>query len=1044
MEPLLRRAVAAAVFDMDGVIADTRELHLRAWTLLFDDELPRISPDQPPFTALDYDRHVDGRSREDGIRTVLGARHAIAAAHDAALVARLAARKQQLFEKLLGTHGAPLNPGADSLIRACRGAGVRIAVATASKNAQRVLGASGLLPLFDAVVDGTDAETMHLGSKPDPALFVEACHRLGVAPSSALLVEDSEAGVAAAAAAGFALVVGIAADARRAAALRRADADVVVSGLAALSVTAPGVLSVSDAAPETWVLGFDGYDPAAEGTRESLCALANGYWGTRGAAEEASADDHHYPGTYLAGVYDAVDDGATAGEEMVNIPNWLPLMLRPADGDWFAVDDADLLDFRQDLDLRQGVLRRRLSFRDDAGRETTVRFRRIVSIADPRLGALQVTIRAANWEGALTIRAGIDTRVRNTSTDTATPETDPRGRVHLVTRACRAPSADTILVETETIASAVRVAVAERTRVYSDEEPVLTDPAFISDDGAAFHEFTVHLRAGHRIVVEKTAGVSTSRDRAIRSPSAAALAAVEHAARFEDLLADHARAWERLWSTFAVSTTPTGGHSVALNLNTFHVLQTLAGADGDLDAGVPARGLHGEAYGGHVFWDELFVYPLFTLRRPEVTRSLLAYRHRRLPAARAAAAESGRAGALFPWQSATTGTDVTPDVLLNPLTGRWMRDNSHLQRHVGLGIAYCAWQFYQTTGDAEYLAEEGGALIIEVARYFASMAEWDDRTDRYSIRGVMGPDEFHDGLPDSPGTGLTDNVYTNVMTAWVLLRAADTVRLLSARPDPSASEALGVSDAEREQWARIAKRLTIVFNADGTLSQFAGYDALAPLDLEPYRQGYPSIGRLDLILDSEGGSTNTYQVSKQPDSLMLLYLFSAEELRELFKHMGYTLDADAIVRTVERYSRTSTYGSTLSNVVHSWLEARRDRRRSWQFLERTLQSDLGDIQGGTTRHGIHLAAMAGSVDLLTRCYSGLETRADMLWFHPQLPDELGSLAYVMIYRSHRLDVAITHESLRITSAEGHADPIRIMVEGQPALLHTGETCTFEL
>ncbi len=590
----------------------------------------------------------------------------------------------------------------------------------------------------------------------------------------------------------------------------------------------------------------------------------------------------------------------------------------------------------------------------------------------------------------------------------------------------------------------MRIALAERTRAYSRGRRIPDASTFAVHRGLVFHELDVEVEEGEPIVVEKVVGVSTSRDRATAAPAAAARATVARADRFAALLRDHAVEWERLWSRFAVGIVPRGEHSRAVNVNTFHVLQTLARADEDVDAGVPARGLHGEGYGGHVFWDELFVYPLLTLRLPALSRSLLGYRYRRLPLAVRTAADAGRSGAQFPWQSATTGEDVTPDALLNPLTGRWIPDHSHLQRHVGLAIAYSVWQFYQTTGDGEYLAEEGASLIVGVARYFASLAEWHDDRGRYSIRGVMGPDEFHDGPPGLPGTGLTDNVYTNVMTAWVLQRAADTVRLLQARPDPAAAETLGVSPDELQRWADVAAHLRIVFNADGTLSQFDGYDALDRIDLERYRARYPTSGRLDLVLDAEGDSTNRYQVSKQPDSLMLFYLLSAEELRELFEHLGYALDADTIVRTVERYSRSSTYGSTLSNVVHSWLEARRDRSRSWQFLERALQSDLADIQGGTTRNGIHLAAMAGSVDLLVRCYTGLETRADALWFHPLLPAQLESLRFEIVYRSHRLSVSITQRAITLASAGGTADPIRVIIQGRGMLLHTGESRVVKL
>ncbi|WP_431247486.1 HAD-IA family hydrolase [Leifsonia xyli] len=1037
MDALLDLPIAGAVLDMDGVLTRTRDLHERAWGLLFDAELPRLLPGTAPFAPLDYERYVDGRSREDGIRTLLTARGLAPERITAELVARLAESKQGLFEHLLASaDGVPLVPGAVDLLRGLRSAGVRIAVATASRNAPAILSRAGLGALVDEVVDGNDALARGLPSKPDPAVFLEACERLGVAPAGSLLVEDSVAGVTAAAAAGFALVVGIAAHPRAAASLRAAGADATVPSPGVLEVTPDARLGRTGPS-DPWVLAYTSYDPAAEGTRESLCTLANAYWGVRGAAEEARADAIHHPGTYLAGVYDTTEDGPGAVEEIVNLPNWLPLLLRVEDGGWLTADATDVVSFRQELDLRQGVLRRSLVFRDADGRETAVRFRRLVSQADTRLGAVQATVTARNWSGRLTIRSGIDVAGQEKG--------PPRG---YVIRDSGQPSGDTLLLAVETVDSGVHVGLAVRTRVYrgdrAEPAPVQAPAPSVADGESLHQELTVELREGETVTVEKVAAVSTSRDRAIRSAPGAAQAAVDRCARFAGLLDEHGRAWERLWADFTVVLRPQSEASIPLHLNTFHLLQTLAGATADLDVGVPARGLHGEAYGGHVFWDELFVYPVLTLRRPAVSRALLAYRHRRLGAARIAAADAGRDGACFPWQSATTGEDVTPHRLFNPLTREWMADNSRLQRHVGLGVAYSAWQFYQLTGDSEYLAEEGAELIVSVARYFASLATWEETTGRFSIAGVMGPDEFHDGPPAHPGAGLTDNVYTNVMTAWVLLRAVDTARILSARPDASASDALGLSPAELERWSYIAKRLRIIFNRDGTLSQFDGYDALEPLPLDEYRERYPSIQRLDLILNAEGDSTNRYQVSKQPDSLMLLYLFSAEELRELLRHMGYPLDADVIVRTVERYSRTSTYGSTLSNVVHSWLEARGDRSRSWQFLERTLQSDMADIQAGTTRQGVHLAAMAGSVDLLTRCYAGLEARADMLWFHPLLPAELEALEFTIVYRAHRLRVAITRTTLTIASAAGFADPVRVIVEGQPVLLHTGETREFEL
>lgn len=803
----------------------------------------------------------------------------------------------------------------------------------------------------------------------------------------------------------------------------------------------------SDAA-DTWVVAFDEYVPAEEGKREALCTLANGYWGTRGAAEEAVADDTHYPGTYFAGVYDVVDwmvgGVAMPDEEMVNAPNWLPVRIRLGGDDWFGLDpleNTDLLEFHQELDVRHGILTRSVAVRDPFGRVTEVRSDRFVSQATPRLAALRVSILPANWSGPVTVRTGIDGRVANSNV----PGHSPGTHRHLRPTVLREQAPDTVLLEAETKRSNVRIATAARTTARLGESEIRPTRRFDADSGGAvMHEFTTDAAVGVPLVIEKVVHVSTSRDRAVLTPAEAAADGIAHAASFDQLLIAHTQAWERLWLEFAVELRPAGKEALALHFNAFHVLQTLNAVDADLDAGVPARGLHGEAYDGHVFWDELFVYPFITLRRPRLTSALLAYRHRRLGAARAAAARAGHDGAMFPWQSGIAGDDVTPRRLFNPLNEQWMPDHSSLQRHVGLAVAFSAWQYYESTGDTQFILQDGADLIIEVARFFASLAVYDPARDRYSIDHVMGPDEFHDGYLDRPGEGVRDNVYTNVMTAWVLRRAIATVDVLRRHPGGLDWKRLDIMPGEPEEWERIARRLTVVFNDDGTLSQFDGYEDLEPIDLDAYRRRYADIGRLDLILNADDDTTNRYQVSKQPDALMLLYLFSAEELRGILADMGYDLPADAVVRTVERYSVTSTYGSTLSNVVHSWLEARRDRARSWGFLTQALRSDLDDIQHGTTRQGVHIAAMAGSVDLVTRCYLGLEMRGDRLWFHPLLPSEIGSVTFHLAYRDQALSVTVTQEELRIISAEGEAAPIRIVVEGMDHELATGDERSFRL
>jgi trehalose/maltose hydrolase-like predicted phosphorylase len=179
-----------------------------------------------------------------------------------------------------------------------------------------------------------------------------------------------------------------------------------------------------------------------------------------------------------------------------------------------------------------------------------------------------------------------------------------------------------------------------------------------------------------------------------------------------------------------------------------------------------------------VFWDELYIYPFLNFRLPDVTRGLLLYRYRRLTEAQAAAREAGYQGAMFPWQSGSDGTEETQIVHLNPLSGQWDPDHSHNQRHVNAAIFYNVWQYYQATDDREFLRDYGAELMLEIARFWASIAHYNPERDRYEIHGVMGPDEFHERYPGAAEGGLRNNAYTNVMVAWIADTAPRVLNLL--------------------------------------------------------------------------------------------------------------------------------------------------------------------------------------------------------------------------------------------------------------------------
>jgi len=424
---------------------------------------------------------------------------------------------------------------------------------------------------------------------------------------------------------------------------------------------------------------------------------------------------------------------------------------------------------------------------------------------------------------------------------------------------------------------------------------------------------------------------------------------------------------------------------------------------------------------------------------PEITRSLLMYRYRRLGEARAAAAAAGYAGAMFPWQSGSDGSEETQTFNLNPRSQHWVPDNSYLQRHVGSAIAHNVWQYFQVTHDVEFLYSYGAELILDIARFWSSIAKFNQARGRFEIHGVLGPDEFHDGYPESTTPGINNNAYTNVMAVWVLCRARDVLDLLPEMRRAELTINLDLTAAEIARWDDISRRMYIPFQDEGIISQFEGYEKLTELDWDAYRARYSNIQRLDLILEGEGDSANRYKLSKQPDTLMLFYLFSAEELTDLFQRMGYTFQSAAIPQNVDYYTNRSSDGSTLSRVVNAWVLARSDRPRSMRFFAQALQSDVADIQDGTTAEGVHLGAMAGTVDIVQRVWTGIEIKDDVLRFNPQLPHDIEHLELRIRYRGHSIELRLDHDTLTLHAHTGAAAPISFLVDAQTYELKSGST-----
>jgi alpha,alpha-trehalase len=789
---------------------------------------------------------------------------------------------------------------------------------------------------------------------------------------------------------------------------------------------------------DPWELTYEGYDPTSERLREALCTVGNGYVATRGCAPESTACDAHYPGTYATGVYNTLVDkvaGRTIeNESLVNLPNWLSLTFRIDGGPWFSVDDAELLSYRQTFDLRHATLTRDLRFRDDVGRITKLTQQRFAAMHEPHLIAMQTTVGAENWSGTLEFRSLLDGTVRNTMVDRYRSLSSS----HLNAPEIDEISPGSVLLRTQTSQSSISIALAARSTAWHDDAPADARYAEVREADRGGHDIQVELSAGRTVSLEKIVSIFTGRDSAISEPASTAQQYLDGAGRYAELHHQHVRAWARLWEQCSVGLSDSTESVRVLRLHLVHLLQTISPHTAELDAGVPARGLHGEAYRGHVFWDSLFVSPVLNLRMPNVSRSLLLYRYRRLPEARRAARRAGYLGAMYPWQSGSDGREVSQELHLNPQSGRWNPDPSARAHHVGLAIAYNTWQHYQVTGDRRFLVDYGAEMLVEIARFWVGLANFDESRGRYTIRGIIGPDEFHSGYPGKEYDGVDNNAYTNVMAVWVILRAMEALELLPLRDRLELVGKVGLTTQERARWDDVSRHMFVPFH-DDVISQFEGYSELAELDWERLRQRYGNIQRLDRILEAEDDSVNNYKASKQADALMLFYLLSSEELLGLFGRLGYHFTPEQIPRTVDYYLARTSDGSTLSAIVHSWVLARANRNNAMEYFEKVLSSDIADIQGGTTSEGIHLAAMSGSVDLLQRCFTGVETRDDRLVLGPHWPEGLGPIEFPFVYRGHRLHLRISGRSAALTAETGGSGHIDVECRGRVQSLRPGHT-----
>ena len=772
---------------------------------------------------------------------------------------------------------------------------------------------------------------------------------------------------------------------------------------------------------DLWEIEFQGYTPGLESTRESLLTVGNGHFGTRGSFEESTADGIHYPGTYIAGLYNKVKSEVAGrdiyNEDFVNAPDWTWMTFKIGEnGKWFSLAELTVLECHRSLQMSNGLYSRRLHVKDSEGRETLIGSKRLISQSNKHIAAMKYALKPLNYSDKLYFKSGLNGNVMNWGVK----RYKNLNSKHLSVIEEKFLG-DTGYLKVRTSESSIDILMTFKNVCNNVGKQII-------EDGKIYELFEIDSEQGRGrnegIVIEKIISVSTSNTMNKLDPFSENILDNYHS--FEKVFSESQKAWKNIWDRADIEISGNTEIQKLLRFNIYHLFTTFSLNNREIDAGIPARGLHGEAYRGHIFWDELFIIPFYNITFPEVSKAAFAYRYNRLEKAMETAKEQGFSGALYPWQSGSSGAEETQTLHLNPMSGKWDPDWSYRQRHVSLSIGYSVIRYYHETQDHSFMVDSGLKMLLEICKFWSSLADFDNSTGRFHIKGVMGPDEYHEKSSFSEEGGLIDNSYTNIMTGWLLGKTLEILETSEIKQQ--VIDFTSITVQEKNNWSKISKSLTLVLSDDGILSQFKGYFDLAELDWDFYRKKFKIIKRMDRILKAEGKSPDNYKVAKQADLLMAFFNLGEEEINELLEKMGYPFSK--LSDNFDYYMPRTSHGSTLSKIVHASLAAKIGRKDiGLELFYEALKSDYNDVQGGTTCEGIHTGVMAGSVMLVLNSFAGIDTSGDQLKIKCDLPEEWDSLKCSVNFKKILYQIHIENDCVRIKACGNTTDVIQIDVNG---------------
>lgn len=754
-----------------------------------------------------------------------------------------------------------------------------------------------------------------------------------------------------------------------------------------------------------WIVEEKSFSGRYLGKSEVLMALGNGYMGIRSANEESYAGDKR--NTFIAGTFNRFDEN-----EVTELPNAADLIRMDIelDGEVFDLKRGQTIAYNKSLNLKTGELVRRITWVSPEEKTYELLFRRFVSRDNLHIIGQRVEIKALNSDLKIKIISGINGQMTNSGVQHFS-EGDKRLYDNKYLQ----------LVQTTT-QSKINFVLNTTHKFETDSKATELEPLVII--GRRTIGVVFSCEKGKSFAIEKISNIHTSRDKEnenktleeLRSMSLSELKSVS-AVGYEKLFNKSADIWANDWKLLDISINGSNEFDqLAIRFAIYHLTIMTPAHDNRMN--IAAKGLTGEGYKGHTFWDtEIFMLPFWTYSKPEVARSLLEYRYLTLPGAFKKARENGYKGAMFPWESAwLEDGEVTPewgsaDIVTGKPVKIW---TGFIEQHISADVAFAVWQYYSVTGDQDFMDKFGYRLIMEIAVFWASRLEYNEADQKYNINNIIGPDEYKEHV--------NNNAYTNYMASWTIKKAMEYYEDLS-KNRPELFKTLNVDmdlDKAYKDWCdRVGKIYLPMPGDDLVIPQDDTYLKKEVIDLEKYKkQDHPGLILRELSLKR----VNEIQVSKQADVLLLLYLLENNFEKEVKK------------ANWDYYEPKTLHDSSLSLSTHCVLACDLGEiNKAYGLFRQATYIDLGPDML-SSEEGIHAASLGGMWQCIVNGFGGVRMLNGKLRIDPHLPEQWTRLEFSIIWRNDRIRIATDNKTLFIKKETGNNSAIEIEVGNRKYLL----------